>query len=100
MVDFLEANNISITEEPEAMPVESEPTTEENDRLAMFSCVSSDPGEVRMKALHCVGCGICLSRCEFGALALVDGRVEIDPEKCTGCGECLHPCVVVDFWPR
>lgn len=73
---------------------------DEKERVERFSCITDDTQPVIRKALYCVGCGICISRCESGALELKDGRVEIEPEKCIGCGNCLHPCTVIDFSPR
>jgi phosphoadenosine phosphosulfate reductase len=49
-----------------------------------------------IRALGCVGCGVCQGRCEAGAIE-VDGRINIDINKCIHCGECLGPCPVVDF---
>jgi phosphoadenosine phosphosulfate reductase len=75
-------------------------TPNERERVETFSCISDDIQPVIQKALYCVGCGICLSNCDNGALGMVDGKVDVDPEKCVGCGECMHPCTVVDFLPR
>lgn len=43
---------------------------------------------------RCVGCGTCLSRCQFGALSLSDGTAHIDPDRCAGCGLCVTTCSV------
>jgi uncharacterized Fe-S center protein len=45
-----------------------------------------------LSAKRCTGCGACVARCLYGALALRDGRAAIDREKCTGCGACMHAC--------
>ncbi|MBA3045413.1 MAG: phosphoadenosine phosphosulfate reductase family protein [Candidatus Thermoplasmatota archaeon] len=100
MADYMEQKGISIALEKDPEASASELSEEENKRLERFSNVSQDAREVRMKALHCVGCGICISLCEFGALEMDGYRVDIDPEKCTGCGQCMHPCAVIDFGPR
>jgi phosphoadenosine phosphosulfate reductase len=99
MRDFLASEGIPVPDET-AAPTEEKTTPEQKARLERFSCISDDTHAVRMKALNCMGCGICLSLCESNALTLEDGIIEVDPEKCTGCGKCLHPCVVVDFEPR
>jgi len=100
MLDFLRENGIEAPTVRGPRPGEAQPTAAELARLERFSCISDDAYAVRMKALRCMGCGICVSVCGAGALRIERGRVEVDPEKCTGCGKCLHPCVVVDFEPR
>lgn len=42
----------------------------------------------------CVGCGDCVSVCQFGALSMdpVTGLPVVDEEKCTGCGACAKAC--------
>ncbi|MGD9962843.1 MAG: phosphoadenosine phosphosulfate reductase family protein [Thermoplasmata archaeon] len=52
--------------------------------------------EVVLRAAGCAGCGICVARCENGAMRL-DGRAVIDASLCTHCGRCLGPCPVVTF---
>ena len=39
----------------------------------------------------CAGCGECVTRCVFGALA-VDGIAEVDAVRCAGCGVCVVAC--------
>lgn len=43
---------------------------------------------------RCSGCGRCLERCSAGALALEDGRIQVDRYRCSGCGDCVQGC-----WP-
>ena len=52
--------------------------------------------EIVLRAMGCAGCGICVARCENGAMRL-EGRVVIDGDICTHCGRCLGPCPVVTF---
>jgi phosphoadenosine phosphosulfate reductase len=52
--------------------------------------------EIVLRAMGCAGCGICVARCENGAMRL-EGRVVIDGDICTHCGRCLGPCPVVAF---
>lgn len=40
----------------------------------------------------CLGLGDCIEVCPFGAITLVNGRIEIDEERCTGCGKCISIC--------
>jgi Fe-S-cluster-containing hydrogenase component 2 len=39
----------------------------------------------------CVGCDLCLERCQFRAMAL-DGVVHINSGRCVGCGVCALAC--------
>ncbi|UCE16558.1 MAG: 4Fe-4S binding protein [Candidatus Bathyarchaeota archaeon] len=38
------------------------------------------------------GCSICASRCNFGAMNIVDSKAVVDKEKCFGCGLCASKC--------
>lgn len=58
-----------------------------------------ETGPIIKKALFCLGCGICLSRCDSDALELINGKIYLHEDKCISCGKCLHPCPVVDY-PR
>jgi ferredoxin len=49
-------------------------------------------GIAQFKPESCVGCGLCLQRCPFGAFGLTDGSVCYDPELCRGCGLCSKTC--------
>jgi ferredoxin len=40
----------------------------------------------------CIGCGVCVERCQFGARDLVNGEAVFDPELCSGCGLCVSTC--------
>lgn len=42
----------------------------------------------------CVGCGKCVTRCQFGAIALVDRVAVVDTKRCVGCGNCVAACAV------
>ncbi|MGD2144678.1 MAG: 4Fe-4S binding protein [Anaerolineae bacterium] len=41
---------------------------------------------------ECIGCGDCLDRCQFGALALLDDVCRVDLSRCVGCGVCAIAC--------
>lgn len=41
----------------------------------------------------CVGCGACISACNYGAISMTDeGRVSQDFSKCINCLECISRC--------
>lgn len=39
----------------------------------------------------CTGCGLCIDRCQFSALEIIDGISTVD-ERCVGCGVCAMVC--------
>lgn len=43
-------------------------------------------------AYGCLSLGDCIETCQFDAMHMVDGKVEIDYEKCVGCGACEKAC--------
>jgi phosphoadenosine phosphosulfate reductase len=50
-----------------------------------------------VKAEECVGCGVCIARCDEGALTLEQGRLRVSKERCTHCGRCIEPCPALSF---
>ena len=46
---------------------------------------------VRIDENTCIGCGICLQSCPYGAIEMVDGKAKLN-DKCTGCGACVEAC--------
>ena len=48
-----------------------------------------------VKEESCTGCGLCLPRCRFSAIApTFEGKIKIDPIACEGCGVCAYICPV------
>jgi len=43
---------------------------------------------------RCVGCGVCVQRCSFGAWRTEAGvaKPTFDPDRCFGCGVCVSTC--------
>ncbi|GAA0121714.1 MAG: YjjW family glycine radical enzyme activase [Clostridium argentinense] len=40
----------------------------------------------------CINCGKCVNYCEYGALSMVDGKVNYNREKCVNCDSCIAAC--------
>lgn len=41
----------------------------------------------------CIGCEVCLDRCQMGALTMnEDGVAQLNPDRCIGCGLCVTTC--------
>jgi len=42
----------------------------------------------------CNECGLCIHRCNFGAMKMLNSKPIVDEEKCFGCGLCASQCPV------
>jgi len=63
--------------------------------VAEFSvptAIASSGFVVAVDEAACAGCGDCLERCQFGALAVPDGVCVVDAVRCVGCGLCASVC--------
>lgn len=40
----------------------------------------------------CSGCGVCVGRCQVGAITVEDSPAVVDRERCIGCGVCVPTC--------
>ena len=40
----------------------------------------------------CTNCGLCVSKCQVGALTTKEGRVDFEPSRCVQCDTCIHIC--------
>ena len=48
---------------------------------------------IQIDESKCNGCGLCVTACHEGALALVDGKAKlVRPNFCDGMGDCLPAC--------
>ena len=50
------------------------------------------------KTEECVGCGICLAYCAFGALYIKNDMILVDEKKCTKCKRCLEAACPAVSW--
>ncbi len=41
----------------------------------------------------CIGCGVCVQRCQMDALSLKEDKVVLDLDRCIGCGVCVTTCL-------
>jgi phosphoadenosine phosphosulfate reductase len=53
--------------------------------------------KILIRANDCVECGICIARCNTGALQIKNVALDLDVDLCNHCGDCLGPCTVIDF---
>lgn len=83
---------------------------EVEEKIAFVRCAGEAAGKKRLSGMEsceaakeagllhsecqwgCLGIGSCISRCEFDAMSVADGKVVIDEEKCTGCMACISSC--------
>jgi len=54
--------------------------------------VPNDP--IRIIESKCIGCGVCLEACPFGALTMEGDKARVDLTTCTLCGACKPVCPV------
>jgi NAD-dependent dihydropyrimidine dehydrogenase PreA subunit len=41
----------------------------------------------------CIGCGVCVNRCQMDAISLEEDKVVLDQDRCIGCGLCVPTCL-------
>ncbi len=61
-------------------------------RHPMPAAIAAAPFVVQADQEVCIGCEICLDRCQMDALQVRDGVVSVDTNRCIGCGLCVSTC--------
>ena len=56
------------------------------------TAVARSDFRVVVHAEVCAGCGDCVERCQFGALAVPEDTCAVDYTRCVGCGLCVQVC--------
>ena len=46
----------------------------------------------QVRTEDCIGCEICLERCQMQAIQMQDGTAEVIRDRCIGCGLCVPTC--------
>lgn len=57
-----------------------------------LSAVARSDFFVKVDDTECTGCSVCIDRCQFKALKLIDGLCHVDINYCFGCGVCVSSC--------
>lgn len=60
--------------------------------FGILSILAPSAFRVSVDEKLCVGCDLCLERCQFKALSIVDGMCKVDEQRCFGCGICISAC--------
>jgi ferredoxin len=50
------------------------------------------PFLARLDSEACVGCEVCVERCQMGALTMDGDKAVLNAERCIGCGLCVSTC--------
>ncbi len=55
--------------------------------------IVSSPFICKAEPETCIGCGVCVQRCQMDALDLREDKVVLDFDRCIGCGLCVSTCL-------
>lgn len=47
---------------------------------------------VQVDVEKCTGCGTCADVCPVEAIAVTDGKAEVNEDECVDCGTCVEEC--------
>ncbi len=58
--------------------------------------------EAVVDADACIGCEVCVTRCQVSAITVDNGKAAINRDKCLGCGLCISTCATnaIKLMPR
>jgi electron transport complex protein RnfB len=60
--------------------------------FGILSIVEPSAFQISVNEDSCVGCELCIDRCQFKALSMADGICKVDLQRCFGCGICVPSC--------
>ena len=60
--------------------------------FGILSILAPSAFRVSVDEKLCSGCELCLERCQFKALSVVDGMCKVEERRCFGCGICVSSC--------
>ena len=60
----------------------------------VVQCASEDKGKIVKEncEVGCIGCGLCIKQCVYGAIEVKNKVATIDATLCVGCGQCYEKC--------
>jgi heterodisulfide reductase subunit A-like polyferredoxin len=60
--------------------------------LGMANVVARSAFVNRVDDALCIGCELCIARCQFDALTMEDKIARVNETRCVGCGVCVLAC--------
>lgn len=60
--------------------------------FGMFPHLLTSQFRAEIVSSACIECGVCVERCQFGALTISNGTLAFQPDLCFGCGLCASSC--------
>jgi phosphoadenosine phosphosulfate reductase len=48
-----------------------------------------------LRALECIGCNLCVGKCEYDAISIQNNTILVDKINCTKCNRCSEVCPIV-----
>jgi ferredoxin len=61
-------------------------------QLGIENSVAKSDFYAKVDSEMCIGCEICVDRCQFGATSIIDNTSHVDQKRCVGCGLCVTSC--------